>query len=374
MRCGRGPVHSEPMFANANRLWVVHMSKSPAVEARARKEGFVCIGWTGMGDLSPHSTREKMKAAMHKAFPDWSKGSVNASYGQLFRFAHEMQVGDPVVYPVKGSRDILIGRIAGPYRWASDDRDLVDSDYCNVRRVEWLKTVPRIAFTDAALHSFGSFTSVSTSDEHLDEVIAVLTREDAGAGGGDAAAAGRRSPGSSGPAAKPAAAEPAVAPVAAADTFNLAERAVEETKDYLLRQWSRTGTDFEEVVAAVFRALGYTATTQAGTHDLGVDVLAHPDPLGVQPPILKVQCKSGTSAVGAPAVKQLRGLLNGPAKGVMVALGGFTNDARHVQQNDADLVLIDGDRFVDLFLSHYDRLAPEWRHRFPLTRVYVATG
>ena len=82
----------------------------------------------------------------------------------------------------------------------------------------------------------------------------------------------------------------------------------------------------------------------------------------------------GPDLWAAPAIKQLRGLLNGPEKGVIVAVGGFSNDARHVQQNDADLVLIDGDRFVDLFLTHYEKLAPEWRHRFPLTRVYVATA
>jgi restriction system protein len=271
----------------------------------------------------------------------------------------------------------MIGRVTGAYRWAGDDRQLVDNDYCNIRPVEWLKTVPRIAFSDAALHSFGSFSSVSTSDEHLEEVIAVLQKEQGLAGpnvraraapskaecGPDPVVAGPRS------ASAGAAAEPV-----AADAFNLAERAVEETKDYLIRQWSRSGTDFEEVVAAVFRAMGYTATTQQGTHDLGVDVIAHPDPLGVQSPLLKVQCKSGTGTVGGPAVKQLRGLLNGPEKGILVALGGFSNDARHVQQNDADLVLIDADRFVELFLNHYEGLAPEWRHRFPLTRVYVATG
>ena len=135
-----------------------------------------------------------------------------------------------------------------------------------------------------------------------------------------------------------------------------------------------TAQAFEEVVASVFRAMGYAARTQAGTHDLGVDVIAHPDPLGVQPPLLKIQAKSGTSSVGAPAVKQLRGLLNPSEKGIMISLGGYSNDARHVQQNDANLVLIDGSRFVELFLEFYDRLAPEVRNQFPLTRVYVSAG
>lgn len=362
------------MFENATRLWVVHISNNARLAARAQREGFICIGWTKIGDLTPYDSREKMKAALQRAYPEWSSGSVSSSYGQVFRFAHEMKVGDPVVYPVKGSREIMIGEVAGSYRWAKDDAELVEGDYCNVRPVKWLKTVPRIAFSADALHSFGSFSSVSTSDEHLEEVIAVLSKH---AGTDLPTVTGRVAPskpqyGSEVVAAQTGEVEGA--DTLPADAFNLAERAVDETKDYLLRQWSRTGTDFEEVVAAVFRAMGYTATTQQGTHDLGVDVVAHPDPLGVQPPILKIQCKSGTSSVGGPAIKQLRGLLNGPEKGIMVSLGGFTNDARHVQQNDADLVLIDGDRFVELFLDHYDRLAPEWRHRFPLTRVYVATG
>lgn len=273
----------------------------------------------------------------------------------------------------------MIGEISGEYKWAAGDRELVDNDYCNIRPVKWLKTVPRIVFSDSALHSFGSFSSVSTSDEYLEEVLSVLSKE---AGLSEPTVVGRVEPSkakygsdlpvrsSHGSVPKPI----ARVEMAASDSMNLAERAVDETKDYLLRQWSRTGTEFEEVVAAVFRAMGYTATTQQGTHDLGVDVVAHPDPLGVQPPMLKIQCKSGTGSVGGPAVKQLRGLLNGPEKGVLVSLGGFSTDARHVQQNDADLILIDADRFVELFLEHYDRLAPEWRHRFPLTRVYVAVG
>ncbi|MCI0376218.1 MAG: restriction endonuclease [Gemmataceae bacterium] len=77
---------------------------------------------------------------------------------------------------------------------------------------------------------------------------------------------------------------------------------------------------------------------QQGTHDLGVDIVAHPDPLGVQPPLLKIQGKSRTGKIGSKEVKEMRGLLNEREKGVRVALGGST-DARHVQQNDANLVL-----------------------------------
>ena len=101
-------------------------------------------------------------------------------------------------------------------------------------------------------------------------------------------------------------------------------------------------------------------------------MIAHKDPLGVIPPILKVQAKSGTRSAGSPEIQQLRGVLNAGEKGILVSLGGFSNDAKHVERNDGDLVLIDSERFVGLFLEHYDTLEPEMRHKFPLTRVHVA--
>ncbi|MEM8757847.1 MAG: restriction endonuclease [Planctomycetota bacterium] len=191
------------------------------------------------------------------------------------------------MYPIKASRDLLIGRITGPYAWSADS-DLREHDYCNVREVEWLARVPRVRFSQAALRSFGSFSSVSTADDHLDEVRAVLAEPDA---------------------------------------------------------------------------------------DRVADVPPEDDgPLGVTPPLLKIQAKSGTSTIGAPAVKQLRGVLNPGEKGVLIGLGGFSSDAKHTEQNDANLILIDADRCMDLFLSSYDRLSAEMRHRLPLQQVYVVAS
>ena len=344
------------MFENAERLWVVHISNDKHTAERAQEEGFICVGWTRIGDLSPHDTPEKMKTAYERAFPNKSPASVRSSYFQVYRFAHDMKVGEQVVYPIKGSRDILIGRIAGNYKWSSDP-ELREKDYCNIRPVEWLKRAPRVAFSQQALRSFGSFSSISQSDDYLDEVRAVLE--------GKANEQDQQPP------------EPLDEEEASEteeDAVSAAEEVIQATKDYLIRRWSRTAQDFEDVVAAVFRAMGYTATTQRGTKDLGVDVIAHADPLGVEPPILKIQAKSGTTSVGAREVKQLRGVLNPGEKGVLVGLGGFSNDARHTEQNDANLILIDAERFVELFLGSYEKLSAEMRHRFPLQQVYVVAS
>lgn len=344
------------MFKNTSRLWVVHISNNAKLAERARNEGFMCIGWVAIGDLTPHDTREKMKAAMTAAYPKKSVRSVSSSYGQVYRFAHEMEIGEPVVYPIKGGRDIMIGRIAGSYEW-SGDPELQAGNYSNIRRVDWLKRVPRVEFSSAALGAFGSFSSVSTADDHLEEVRAVL------AGETFAAPVKPQQPTSNDQ-------QDDEAEESEAEAQHAAEQVTQATKDYLLKRWSQTAQDFEAVTAAVFRAMGYTAKVQAGTGDLGVDVVAHKDPLGVESTILKIQCKSGTSTIGAPALKQLRGTLNPGEKGILISLGGFSKDANHTEQNDANLVLIDADRFVELFLGCYEKLSADMRHRFALQQVY----
>jgi hypothetical protein len=41
------------MFENKTTLWVVHISNDPATPIRAQEEGFICIGWTEIGNLGP---------------------------------------------------------------------------------------------------------------------------------------------------------------------------------------------------------------------------------------------------------------------------------------------------------------------------------
>ena len=338
-------------FESNRRLWVIHIGNDDRIAIRARDEGFVCIGWTVLGDLTLLDTREKMRSALEAASPSATRKSISSQYGQPFRFAHEIQIGDPLVFPIKPTSEIAIGRVAGPYEWAESDPDLREHDYCNIRRVTWIKIVPRTIFSQPALHSFGSFLSVSTSDDYLEEVQAVLR--------GDTTAR---------PEPDPTESETFYDVESTADLYQTASQ---ETEDYLLKSWRRTGSSFEGVVAAVFEAMGYTAKVTPPSGDHGIDVIAHPDPLGMEPPTIKIQVKSGDGSVGEPEVNQLRGILNAGEKGIVVSLGRFTSGAEAVARQSADIKLIERKEFIQLFLDHYDSLKSEWRSKFPMKRVFV---
>ena len=139
----------------------------------------------------------------------------------------------------------------------------------------------------------------------------------------------------------------------------------------MLKSWQWTGASFEQVVGAVFEALGYTATVTQASADHGVDVIAHPDALGLERPYIKVQVKSGMGSVGEPDVNQLKGLLNPGEQGVLVSLGKFTSGALAVERSSPNVTLIGPQRFIELFVDHYNKLEPEWRAKFPLKQVFV---
>ncbi len=346
---------TENTFEGHNVLWVIHIGNNDRIALRARDKGFVCIGWARLGDLSKYRTREALKEAMVKTWPDWKPRSVSSCYGQVWRFAHEIKLGDPIVLPIKATREIAIGRVSGNYRYAGEGSELFSSDLPNIREVEWVKIVQRTVFTQAALRSFGSFTTVSTSDDFLEEVFAVLNgiHPEPDLGEEDESGGSETDDGGS------------------IESPNLLELALQETEDALLKAWLRTGAQFEHVVAAVFRAMGYTANVTQASGDHGVDIIAHPDPLGLQLPFIKVQVKSGSTTIGEPQVNQLKGALNTNEQGIVVSLGGFTAGALNIARTSSTLRLIDAKQFVSLFLDHYDRLDSSWQARFPLKRVFV---
>lgn len=152
-----------------------------------------------------------------------------------------------------------------------------------------------------------------------------------------------------------------------------ASRIERHTRDFVLERLKSalSHQEFEEFVADLLCALGYQARTTSYSQDGGVDVLAHRDPLGVEPPLIKVQCKHLTSNIGAPDVQQLIGTQTQNELSLFVSLGSYTREAMAIERNRQGLRLIGGEALVDLVLRNYDRLPSRWRSAIPLRPVLV---
>lgn len=143
-------------MAAANKtVWGIHTMD----DSLFLNQNLIAIGWEEMGDLSAISTsRDAYKEKYIEVYPDAKKGSIATSAGMLYRFVHEVQVGDYVVFPSKIDRKINIGVVESAYFY--EDTAV---QYYNRRKVKWLKHLPRTAFSQGALHEVGSALTFSWS-------------------------------------------------------------------------------------------------------------------------------------------------------------------------------------------------------------------
>src|SRR5207249_8935959 len=130
----------------------------------------------------------------------------------------------------------------------------------------------------------------------------------------------------------------------------VAEDIEETTRDFVLKRLAQElkGHPLAEFVAHLLVAMGYRCRLSPEGPDGGIDIIAHKDELGFEPPIIKVQVKSSEGSIGDPVVSQLNGKVSAGEFGLLVTLGTFTPPARNFARNKSNLRLIDGAELVSL--------------------------
>ncbi|MBY5327304.1 restriction endonuclease [Rhizobium leguminosarum] len=267
---------------------------------------------------------------------------------------HEVKEGDFVVYPSKSDRMINIGQFTGQPIHVPQDPD----EYPNRQRVKWLGHFPRNDFSQSALNEVGSFLTLFRIKRHTAEFLAKI--------GIDRSAVSVTSLDN------PVEVQEEVEDDDSA-TVSVSRQAEETTEDFVVRRIMSqlNGFQFEELVAHIMQCMGYTARVTQKSGDGGVDVIAHMDALGFQPPIVKIQCKRTTAQHGSPEVNQLLGTLGEGEFGLFVSLGSFSRAANELERNRPKLRLIDGEAFVSMILENYSQLSPRYRSIVPLKQIYV---
>lgn len=323
-------------------VWGIHAGKFSEADPLFLKKNVIAIGWQEAGNLSGlPADREAFKKLVAKTYPDDKPGAVPVNGGQLFRFVHEMKAGDFVVYPSKTDKQIHIGQIEGPYQYTPE----LDRHYANTRPVKWLKVLPRTSFTQGALYEIGSALSLFQVKTYADEFIAAVE--------------GKLAP---------------VTTQAEDETVGYVVNDIEQnTRDFILKRLSQQlkGHPFAHFVAHLLERMGYRTRVSPEGIDGGIDIIAHKDELGFEPPIIKVQVKSESGSAGDPVVAALYGKIGVGEYGLFVTLGTFTRQAKNFGNSKSNLRLIDGDGLVDLVLQHYEEFDSRYKGLLPLKRVFI---
>ena len=132
--------------------------------------------------------------------------------------------------------------------------------------------------------------------------------------------------------------------------------------------------DFQELVAALLRAMGYyTPFIAPKGKDGGIDIIAYQDPLGTTQPQLKVQVKHyPKNPISVDVVRSLGGVLVKEGEvGLLVTSGTFTNEAKKEARNyHRRLRLIDIDEFIELWIRYYDKMVEADKLLLPIIPIY----
>ena len=256
----------------------------------------------------------------------------------LYRFAHEMQIGDYIVFPSKFNREINIGVIEGNYTYVESA-----SEYVQRRKVKWLKHLPRTAFSQGALYEVGSALSLFLIKNYADEYLSALEKS------------GKKIE-------------------VVADDAEVVEKTaddiIESTKDYILKELSKNlkGYDLEDFIADLLRAMGYRATVSPHGGDSGIDITAYKDEL---PPRILVQVKSSSDDVKETTIQSLKGAMREGDYGLFITLANYTKNAQNYLKNTPIIRGINGTELVELILKYYDGLSDKYRQMIPLQKVYI---
>lgn len=326
-----------PQFEN---LWGIHMARE--LGHRSIEDGFISIGWSRLGDATRiPASREAIKKEVLAAYPEAKPGAIPVWAGIIYRFLHAMKIGDGVVYPSKHDRMINLGVVVGEctYHPNAGEESLELQ-----RKVQWLRALPREAFSQTVLNEVGSALTLFQVANNTESLL------DAFQGRADD-----------------------IAPPDEMDTDAISHTLLESTDDFVLKKLKTAFTpeEFERFCAALLEAMGYHARATQFSKDGGVDVIAHRDELGFEPPIIKVQCKQTFNTIGRPEVQKLDGAIAAGEFGLFITLGSFSSEASVYEHMKPNIRLIDGRSLLELFFGSYDSLPASVQRLIPLKKSFI---
>ena len=326
-------------------VWVVRAGGRGEFEQLALNDNVVGIDFSTNQSIDEFQDRVSLRQFL---------GS-NSAADQLWRFAHEMELGEMVILPCKQPKVVAVGEIVGNYRYDPTQR------MPHIRSVEWAANdIPRSSFDQDLLYSFGGQLTVFQVNRRnaRDRIAQVVSRHN-GETSDDAE----------------------LMPTGVVDDDTIAVDLEEAIGDRIIERVRQrfTGHRLEYLVENILKAQGYTTLQTRRGADGGIDVVAGKGEMGFAEPRLCVQVKSGVSPVDLPEYDRLLGNIQsfGADHGLLVSLSDFTRPVRNRNESSFFQIRLWGvNELTENLLETYDVLPADIRADIPLAdrKVLLETG
>jgi len=320
-------------------LWVLKTGVLPDEERQWLRDSSIAVGWRELPDLSKCQDREALSAAYRRAYPEVRGAKLVREVSELYAFAHEMRRGDLVALPLSVDFPVAVGEIAGDY--AHGD---TSSAHPHRRAVRWLAIdVPRSAWDSELALALDSPMTLHrvrrrSAEEKLRSIVAGRAVERGG---------------------KSAPAE------------SLEERARREILERICERFP--GDALADLVQVIFAVRGALVADRDPTPTARETLLAVSSEAKTTPPRLYVEIVRSRRAADGDVVARFAAALaaRDVDHGLLVALGGFTADARRAAFDLSRVTLWNGADLIDATVSNYERLPVRFQEAIPLKRIWI---
>ena len=152
-------------------MWVIRAGQNALYYDKYIQNSKVYIPWDGYKiDLSGIKTRADFRTVVESEKGTNNRTSISNWAGQLYAFTQEIENGDLILIPSKGSHTFCLAIIKGNYHFDENERDKL----YHCRDIEILKTdIPKSVFSQSVIYSLGAFRTIFKA-KHEDEIMKTI--------------------------------------------------------------------------------------------------------------------------------------------------------------------------------------------------------
>ena len=326
-------------------MWMVRAGKNAILIDDFKENNLVALGWD-LGDLSGKS-KDEVKKIVDERYPHNNKNQNAIVASQVYKFASELNIGDYVLSYNPSTRNYLLGEITSDYIYSDKiSKNFEDDDYSDVRNVKWIDEIPRDKLKVKTKNSLGAISTLFYINEDAQRDILNIHNGESDSGEDDESEN--------------------------EDVSILMDEIEDKSKEFIKDIVNGLSWDeMQELVAGLLRAMGYKTIVSPPGSDRGKDVIASPDGLGLEDPVILVEVKHRNSAMSSQYIRSFKGALKKNNKGIYVSTGGFTTDAKYeAERSEIPIILMDLDILVKFILQYYDNFDGDARSLIPLKKIY----
>ena len=155
--------------------WLVGGSSKDEMVDAFREKGAIALDWPDIGDLALISSLDEFKMRLLQTFSGNAPDHIREELKYLLWFMRLIAVDDYALIDKKQTDELIVGQVTSAVEY---NPELFGAKYPYIRRVKWLKYIPRDMFTAEAQQDLYSILPIEDIRSHRYEIHKHITGKD----------------------------------------------------------------------------------------------------------------------------------------------------------------------------------------------------